>query len=1209
MTLDILKSLDPQQYRAATDAARKILVSAGAGSGKTRVLTARYLHLMAENAKLTVDNILTLTFTRKAAQEMRERIARELMKEGREAERRALGRAPIGTIHSFCERVLREHALQAGIDPHFRLLDDALAITLQEKVLDEVLETAWTDHESRQEISRLLLDMPHETLRSALLGTYRTGRTHGHDAAGMTPVACADIPSAVVAVKTAVEELLASTGTPAWTAALARARDAYEVDLLPLLEAPWDANRFWERYYHAAELLKCLTPAGGPKGIAKALRDAVKDACGHWLQAQLDGAALPYLHAMKLLIGRFDLTYQAAKEAEGLLDYEDLLLRTRALLQDDESGVARRFQGRFAHVMVDEFQDTNPLQFAIVSALCGPEGCLFAVGDVKQSIYRFIGSDVRVFLAYEERLIRENEALLALQTNYRSRPDVLQPINGLFAARWPVHPARRDDGFTFQPLLSPDVALVEKATPSMEIAFWTESEEGADTLRTREADWIARRILQLTGRTDAPALPVDAPESDERKNANFGDIIVLFRTSTEIPLYAQRLRAAGVPVYVVSGRGFYQAREVQDIIHLLRVLENPLDDFSLTVVLRSLLVAVSDDALYWLSHAARLIADEEEGEDTDPKPAPPRHCGRMWEAIERQERIPRLEEVDRRKLIVFRTVLTELHGMVAAGQPLDLLDVILARTGYATCLLAGEDGEQRYANVQKLREVASSFQQWGLFDLADFRRHLAQLQEVAPREASAPLDAEKSQSVRLMTIHAAKGLEAPVVFLADCGWGRVYASRAHDRFLYQPEIGMACQVPTPEGDHADPAGFLALRARIEEADAREAERLLYVALTRAREHLICAGYRKANIMPPTYMGLLSEMLQASCEPGEGGIHTMTVGDVVYQVRVWTEDELDAVAQLPAQAARVTTVWEAYAAQIRAGSALPIAAGEEDFQSVVTRFVPLEPARRDLPLRVGVNRALCYDACPRQYWFRHLLHREQATRGALPPVLEVEDDGQDDTHERTDGTAFGLLLHDMMQRVDFAHPLLEQLPELLPVISQETSRSITSGEERDLRACLTRLTAMKAYREMVGATTLHRELRFLAREGNVLFPGIIDVLAEDAAGWWVLDYKTGRFSPRHLQQVGLYALGLKAAMGIEVGQVRVIYLDEHDPAKAMQERRMTPDFADALRAMLRRVGEGIRHGQFAPAPGRQCEYCAFLPECPTGRETVENGTQL
>ncbi|OPZ84348.1 MAG: ATP-dependent helicase/nuclease subunit A [bacterium ADurb.Bin429] len=454
-----------------------------------------------------------------------------------------------------------------------------------------------------------------------------------------------------------------------------------------------------------------------------------------------------------------------------------------------------------------------------------------------------------------------------------------------------------------------------------------------------------------------------------------------------------------------------------------------------------------------------------------------------------------------------------------------------------------------------------------------------------------------------MTIHAAKGLEAPVVFLADCGWGKANAHRQHERVIYQPGVGIACQVPSPEDEMCNPAGYLAIRSTLDAEEAREAERLLYVAMTRAREHLICSGFTKKNVMQPTYLELLTAMLDGAGVTADGDVSALAVDGVEYPVRRWTEEAMNALAAQPAEDAPAATLWEACQEEIRAGLALPIPAGPADFESVIARFAPLRPARRDLPLRIGVNRALCYDACPRQYWFRYLLHREQATRGALPPVVGGEDGAHDDERERTDGTEFGTLLHAVLQRVDFDAALTGQLSTLLTEIGKEHARPITPAEEHDMRACLARLSSLDIYRRVTRASERHREQRFLAREGDVLYTGIIDVLARDEGGWWILDYKTGRYSPRHLRQVGLYALGIQAAMGIEVADVAIVYLDEEDPTRAVHQRRVTDDMLASQRLLLRGVGGGIRQGGFAPLPGRHCEFCPFQMECPAGQRVV------
>jgi len=1198
-------SLNERQSEAVLAEAPVVLVSAGAGSGKTRVLTERYLHLLTRREdRVPMERILTLTFTRKAAQEMRERIARGLEERHLGGLRPELMRAPIGTIHGFCERVLRERALQAGIDPNFRVLDDAEARTLLEGALDEIFVRFWEGTQrEREEIVRLLLDFPHQGIREALLGIYRNARARGLGL-DLPPATPASLDAAAALLHSAVEELLSLPGTPTWQQGQQAAREAY-ADLRVTFDIAGDFS--WDIYDAVVTYGKRLTPAGGPKETAKAARDAIKAALEGWLAAWLDLGAQPYLRAFGVLLGHLNEAYRQAKDEQGLLDFEDLLLLTRELLEDEGSDAGRYYRAKFRQVMVDEFQDTNPLQFALIQALQG-EGHLFTVGDVKQSIYRFIGSDVQVFLAQENRLAALGEAGLRIpmSTNYRSRPEVLQPLNALFARLWA-------DGapFPFEPL-SAGRSFPAKALPAVEAAFWAEEGDAA-ALRDREATWIARRILQLTGRLGEPALLLTREDEEGNlllEDADFSDVIFLFRASTDIARYEEALRGAGVPHYVISGRGFYQAREVQDLIYMLAALENPCDDFSLAVVLRSPLVGVSDDTLYWLTRAW------EEWTEEQPFPADHRRSaefGRLWEAIGRVETLPVIAAEDRKALLRFRALIISLQEELPAGQPLDLFDRIIEETGYAVGLLAMEDGEQRFANVQKLREVAAAFQARGIFDLTDFKRYLAQLEDLAPREPSAPLDTEKSPVVRLMTIHAAKGLESPIVFLADMGRepGKTTAP------VLLADGRLACKLPTPEGEWAQPADYRAAMERAEEEERREAERLLYVALTRAREHLVCSGSVKFKPESGRYSDMLAGLLDISAidlgtvppTPSQGGGGDSPHKDIpleydgqVYLVRVWSAAALRAMEELPAPE-RAKTLLEQFPARIAAGQPLPVATDArevEGFTRTIANLRPLPPARRESPLRIGVNRVICYYKCPRQYWFRYVLRREgEAPAGPMstdepsPPT-----EPNDDARQHADGTDFGILLHGVLQRAPLDGDLLAEFPSALVGVARERGLPLADDDRRSMEEHLRRLMALPVYPKLRAAAEAHRELRFLARAGGIFLPGIIDVLARDAGGWWILDYKTGHPSVDHARQLGLYALGARHALGVMPARVTLAYLGP-DIVRPHRDEPVTQSLLDDAIRLATEAGEGIREGKYPPNPGRHCEACPFRSNCPAG----------
>lgn len=1192
--------LNERQSEAVLTAVPTVLVSAGAGSGKTRVLTERYLQLLTRREqRVPMDRILTLTFTRKAAQEMRERIARGLEARNLGGLRPELMRAPIGTIHGFCERVLRERALQAGIDPNFRVLDDAEAATLLEGALDEIFARFWAGTQrEREEIVRLLLDFPHNDIRETLLQIYRNARTRGLSL-NLPPAPPASLEDATKTLYAAIEELLSLTGTPTWQQGVQAAREAYadlKVTIGAIQSFSWD-------YYDAVQSYgKRLTPSGGPKELAKAARDAIKAALEGWLAAYLDLGAQPYLRAFGVLLGHLDEVYRKAKDDQGLLDFEDLLLLTRDLLRDETSDAGRYYRGKFRQVMVDEFQDTNPLQFELIRTFQG-DGHLFTVGDVKQSIYRFIGSEVAVFLGLEKRLSEMGDAGLriSMSTNYRTRAEVLQPLNALFARLW-----SEGAPFTFEPL-SVGRTFLDKAEPAVEVAFWPADEGDAASLRDREAAWIARRILQLTGRLGEPALQIT--REDEHGNlraedANFGDVILLFRASTDIARYEEALRKAGVPHYVISGRGFYQTREVQDLIHMLAALENPCDDFSLAVVLRSPLVGVRDETLYWLSRGW------EEWTEGQPLPADPRSSpkyGRLWDAIRRVETLPVISEEDRAVLIRFRELMLSLQEELPAGQPLDLFDRILEETGYAVGLLAMEDGEQRFANVQKLREVAASFQSRGIFDLTDFKRYLAQLEELAPREPSAPLDTETSPVVRLMTIHAAKGLEAPIVFLADMGRDPAKSTAS----VVLADGRLACKLPTPEGEWSQPAAYRAAVERANEEERREAERLLYVALTRAQEHLVCSGSVKFKPESGRYSDLLAGLLGLTADSEAESAYrdiSLEYEGQVYPVRVWSPAALREMEALPTPE-RAKTLLEQFPTQIAAGQPLPVPtdAGEVDvFTRIIASLQPLPPARSERPLRVGVNRAICYHKCPRQYWFRYVLRREsEAPADAWAGVLREGEawegeiaDASDDLRQHADGTDFGILLHGVLQRVPFGDDLLAHVPAALEEVAREREISIGDGDQPAIEEHLRRFMALPVFPKLQSATDVHRELRFLASAGGIFLPGIIDVLARDGDGWWILDYKTGHPSADHARQVGLYALGVQHALGMKPVRVTLAYLAP-DVDRPLRDEPVTQGLLDEALHLITVVGVGIREGRFPPAPGRHCETCAFRSACPAG----------
>ncbi len=542
---------NPEQT-AAIEAPGVVFVSAGAGTGKTTVLVERFVRAVCEGG-LDIDSLLVITYTERAAGELRDRIRERLAASGRPELARELDAAWISTIHGFCHRLLRSHPFAAGIDPRFRVLDDAQARVLQR----EAFERALTDFCADGEDDRLGLLSTYgvRALRRMLTGVHETLRAAGRP----LTLELGERVSLQVrgeALREAARLLAADDEageTPRATAARA----------LEVLEERTLAERLLD--------LGELKVTGERAASYEEARRAVE-------QAALDELAARDRDLLQALLEQFGLAYKAAKEHESALDFEDLQLAARDLLRDDED-VRRRESWRFRSIMVDEFQDTNRLQCEIVDLLAeGPDGKeLFFVGDEFQSIYRFRHADVEVFRERRD----QSGGVLALTQNYRSRPEVLATVNHLFSSEFgddfqPLAPAGRFPDPVFGTPV--ELLVTDKASYAGTSTHW----------RRAEARHIAARVRQL----------VDSGE------ASAGEIVLLFAAGTDAEHYEDELRKAGLQTYRATGRGYFGQQQVVDLLAYLRLLHNRYDDEALVTVLASPLVGLSNDALVLLRKAA-----------------------------------------------------------------------------------------------------------------------------------------------------------------------------------------------------------------------------------------------------------------------------------------------------------------------------------------------------------------------------------------------------------------------------------------------------------------------------------------------------------------------------------------------------------------------------------------------------------------------------
>jgi ATP-dependent exoDNAse (exonuclease V) beta subunit len=730
-----------------------VFVSAGAGTGKTTVIVERFCRAVCERG-LDVDSILVITYTERAAGELRGRIRRRLEEIGRHDLARELDAAWISTIHGFCHRLLRAYPFAAGIDPRFRVLDDSQGRVLRGEAFRAALEEFCGDRADRL---RLLAAYGGRRLRRMLTGVHETLRSSG------------------------LPLRLEAPGDPLLGERLEELRDAAR-------EAQPEALRLLEQATAAEpEALLDLGDLRVRGGSAEAYEEAQRAV----EQAALEALAARDREQLQELLLAYDRAYRAAKDHESALDFEDLQVLARELLREHEE-IRERESWRFRSIMVDEFQDTNRLQCELVDLLGRPDGELFFVGDEFQSIYRFRHADVEVFRERREQV----GGVLALTQNYRSRPEVLDVINHLFAA---------DFGETFQPLAAagrfPDPAF----GPAVELLVTDKASyrETGTHWRKAEARHIAGRVREL----------VDSGEAAP------GEIVLLFAAGTDARLYEEELRAAGLPTFRATGRDYYHQQQVVDLLAYLRLLHNRYDDEALVTVLASPFVGVSNDALVLLRRGA---------------PKRPLFAGLEKELPEG------LSARDERLFQAFKQRFDRLAAQAPALTLERLCEQIVCAHDYDLAVLAQWDGRRRYANLRKLARLARSYEELRGPDVEGFVSFVAEQDAVGASELEAAAEEEGTDVIRLLTIHSAKGLEFKVVVVADAGRDRGRPDA--DEILCLPDGRLGFRVADPStGKRLSTSEYESVKEAEQHAEQAERRRLYYVAMTRAIDRLIVSG--------------------------------------------------------------------------------------------------------------------------------------------------------------------------------------------------------------------------------------------------------------------------------------------------------------------------------------------------------------------------------
>jgi ATP-dependent helicase/nuclease subunit A len=741
-------SLTPEQRGAIERWGQDVCVVAGPGSGKTTVLVERYAWLIQER-KFRPGQILSITFTEKAAQEIKERLTARFAADP--GVRHEIERAPVATIHGFGARLLRRYAIPAGLDPQFTILDEVAMKAELHSAIKATLDRLAA--ERRSDLRMLFSAWNSDTPVEHLADLYEAWRSSGgrlDDLVLDTAGGLSHLP------------LLAATdGLVGTKAGWAEWRDAFARS--PLDFALLDRGH---------RLIK------GARGHAARLWRLEVEAY------RVAALATYFAPARELLVSMFSelvRDVERRKFERGVLDFGDLESRTIALLEAHPE-IQARVRDEYEAILMDELQDTNPLQWRLMN-LVRREGRFFGVGDLNQSIFGFRHATPESFRQYRQGLLEALQEVDELRGNYRSREEILRAAMEIVADAPGLEP----------PLLEARRSFPVADGPVVE-ALAAEGETPLEREQL-EAEHVARRIQEL-----------------HAAGTSYSSMALLFRQTTGLNVFEQALRSFGVPYVMNLGRGFFEAIEVTDLVNWLRIVANPRDEIALVGVLRSPLAGYSDEAIY----AMRLRGA------SDPLPD-----GRG--SIELPEE--------------FAGRLRTHRAMADEVSPDRLLACAIDESGYAL----GLDAAAR-ANVDKLLTLV---REWWAVDPRPIAELVQRLDERAlEREPNAPAG-DGSDAVNVMTMHSAKGLEFPVVFL--CGLQRTGGSgrSAPVSFSTRHGLGLTWRDPATGDAVHDPVHRLNLDAEKEREEA-EANRLLYVGMTRAEDRLFfswCEGKQQRSKWP------------------------------------------------------------------------------------------------------------------------------------------------------------------------------------------------------------------------------------------------------------------------------------------------------------------------------------------------------------------------
>lgn len=1238
---------------------RNILVSAAAGSGKTAVLVERIVKIITDkNHPVDIDHLLIVTFTNAAAAEMRERIGNAIEKAldeqpGNEHLLRQLTlihNAQITTIDSFCLYVVRNHFHEIDLEPNFRIGDEGELKLLREDVLGRVLEQnyeepseAFSDFvegyasgRTDAALNEMILQL-YEFSRSypwpekwldSFVGAYRIETREELDRAEwlapLTENICFVLKDCEQLLKQALAITQKDDGPDMYEKAVQSDLEKYEglsrlTSFCELSGALSDikydrlaSSRGFEGDPDKLELVKSLREQA---------KDVVKKLCRQYffcspemMIEQLERTE-PMLEEVVRLTKQFADEFAAAKRRKNLVDFHDVEHFALQILVDEETEKAKKtaeeFRDTFEEIMIDEYQDSNEVQETLLRSISREErgeNNIFMVGDVKQSIYRFRLARPELFMKkYDSYSLEESTTQrIDLHKNFRSREEVLTCTNDIFykimarslgnveydaeAALYPgaSYPVSAD--------FIPEILLADSNDELLEDTELTDK-------KTLEAKIVAEEIKHLM-----KTQQVTDKAAGTLRAAHYSDIVILLRSlSGWADSLVEVLNGNGIPAHTVSSTGYFSTVEVQTVLSMLRLLDNPRQDIPMAAVLRSPMAGLTDEELAVLRledgsvpfHEAVLeLAEglyEEDGQKEISDSEADRKQGRN--ADEKTEN--HIEITAHRKLLKFYKKYKQLRQLVPDTPIHELIEIILRETGYGHYVAAMPAGNRRTANLNMLLEKAAAYEKTSYKGLFHFVRYIDELQKYDVDFGEADMVGENEDVVRIMSIHKSKGLEFPIVIVS--GMGKNFNKQdTRSKMVLHPELGIGLDYMDGKKRIKSPTiAKKAIAKQIDLENLGEELRVLYVALTRAKEKLILTGTLKDA----------PEKLEFFRQQAALYAHSSDTTAIPYLTRESAAGYLDWI--LPA----VLSYGDKYPVRIVEAAELVLDEVEnqlEQNEDLTERIEEIEAADTQLvgqlkqrflqryPYQVDVLRKNKYSVSELKH--RAMRERfeaeqeetvpaflEEPVTPTIPLFIQREESVEQETPNR--GALRGTAVHRVMECYDFAseksvHEQMEAMEkeekitaDMRALVKEQTVADFVSSETGKRMALAQRMGAL--YREKpfvmgfteeelenygfgAGAQMIENEvqtenaqqeivLENVSRENHMheedltLIQGIIDVFWIEDDGITVLDYKTDRVDTaqelidRYATQLKLYADALERVFAARKMKVKEILI--------------------------------------------------------------------